>query len=347
MSTVDQETDLPRATLDTPNERAALERLWISIFGNMMQGSFFLLTLVADIGKGRDRISTTIYTGRTGKCNLLIYLPKEDAPRRDHGTGVVVHLHGSGWTVGKAQFEHRAARRMADELGTIVVCPNYHKAPGYPYPFALYEMHAVLDWIASGGLSAVVKTHRESFVVDTTRIALSGGSAGGNLAACLALLTQKKPLCNNSSVVALGLLYPHVDAATPFEEKLDAMDNKKDVALPPWVSKFFLKAYLPPPRNFADPYVSPLRASPERLALFPETVLVTASKDYLAREGDQFAEKLQKAGVSVRHIQCQGVAHAFDLDPAFSKSQRQRNQAATEESWGTIIDVFRGALSAS
>lgn len=191
----------------------------------------------------------------------------------------------------------------------------------------------------------MIKKHAD-LALDSTRIAVSGGSAGGNLAACLALLTQKMPLSNGAQIVALGLLYPHVDAATPFEEKLAAMQNSKEVTLPPWVSKFFLKAYLPRPRDLADPYVSPLRASPERLALFPPTVVVTASKDYLAREGDQFALALEKAGVQTRHVRCEGVAHAFDLEPALHKVQRERNRAATDQSWGTVMDVFGEALSA-
>lgn len=271
-----------------------------------------------------------------------------------------------------------AAQRMAYELDTVVVVPNYFKAPSecdrevevvaltsdhraeYPYPFALHQMYSVLDWIASyvllspsvhsetcfsGGLSSTLKKHSDGISLDTSRIAISGGSAGGNLAASLALLAQAKPLSNGSRIVALGLLYPHLDAATPFDDKYKIM-NPKDVALPPWVSKFFMKAYLPPPRDLTDPYVSPLRAPRDRLALFPPTVVVTAERDYLAQEGNQFAEVLEKAGAQTRLVQCKGVAHAFDLDPGFRKKQKELNNIAIEEAWGTVVDVFRTALAA-
>lgn len=185
------------------------------------------------------------------------------------------------------------------------------------------------------------------FPLDTTRIAISGGSAGGNLAASLALLTQKKPLANDAHIVALGLLYPLLDAATPFEDKLKAMgEARKEIALPPWVSKFFLKAYLPPPRNSSDPYVSPLRAPRDRLAAFPPTVVATASMDYLAAEGDRFAQALEKEGVETHHVRCEGVKHAFDLDPGFSKAQKEKNRAAVNASWGAVIELFRRTLTA-
>lgn len=115
--------------------------------------------------------------------------------------------------------------------------------------------------------------------------------------------------------------------------------------LPPWLSKFFLTAYLPPPRNASDPLVSPALAPREVLAQLPSTVVLTAAYDYLADEADAFAESLKEAGVKeVVHRRFEDVGHGFDGIPAWDKKQRMLNEKAKDEAWGMIADMFRRVL---
>lgn len=333
------ENNMPQATLDTPIERSALERFCISALASVMQSSFRVLTFFFD--SKHNRLKLTLDTGATGYCKLFIYLPKFGVINSRRG--VVVHLHGSGWTVGCPEFEHRSARRMADTLGVAVVSPDYAKAPQHPYPFAIFQIYAVLEWISLGGLKSRVSN------ADGARIALSGGSAGGNIAASLVLLIQSRPLPNDSQVVALGMLYPHVDAVTPYNDKLKRMrpQDAKALALPQWTSKFFMHAYLPHPRARTDPFVSPLFTPREMLARFPPTVIVTAEIDYLAHEGEEFGALLQDTGANVRVVTCPAVKHAFDLEPALpiiKRKQSSRNRCAAGEAWGAIIESFTTAF---
>lgn len=191
----------------------------------------------------------------------------------------------------------------------------------------------------SGGLS----THPSldhTFAVNASRIALSGASAGGNLAASLALLPQQ----SSYSIVGLALMYPLLDAATPWPLKLRRAGLEKSwVVLPPWFSSFIIHAYLPPPRDARDPLVSPLLASEAALKRFPATAVVTAEEDYLCAEGVEFARRLEACGVSVRLKTFERVGHGFDLIPIPPGLARtSRNAQATREARDFCADALRG-----
>lgn len=191
--------------------------------------------------------------------------------------------------------------------------------------------------MSSGGLNGHSANHR----VDPRRIALTGSSAGGNLAAALTLLCIHRPLPNNARIVGLGLNYPVLDASTPYVSKLSGIDAK--IVLPPWFSRFILHAYLPP-RSVRDPYVSPFQASREDLQRFPTTAIVTASQDYLSTEGDAFARTLKECGVRVTHRRFEEVGHAFDLMPTLDWARRRRNKKATKEAYDMFVQAFMDLL---
>lgn len=187
-----------------------------------------------------------------------------------------------------------------------------------------------------------MKQHGYTSRFNANKIALSGGSSGSNLAASLTLLTLERPLPNNAHIAGIGILYPVLNIAVPFKEKLARVDPNR--VLPPFMSKLFLKAYLPPPRSFSDPYVSPALAPPEVLSKFPATVILTADYDYLAEEADHFAKTLTELGVRVEHKRFSHVGHAFDGMPARNKKQRKLNHGARDEAWGMMAHVFAEVL---
>jgi acetyl esterase len=253
-----------------------------------------------------------------------------------------MHLHGGGWTICQPETETALCKFMAENLGVIVVAPDYCKAPQYPYPNALEQLHAVASWIASGGLKKAVKDNGYDSEFNQNKIALSGGSSGSNLAAALTLYAQEHPLPDGAHIAGLGILYPVLNLAVPYEEKLSRVDPNR--VLPPFMSKLFLKSYLPPSANLTDPYISPALASPEQLAKFPPTVILTAEYDYLANEADQFAKALTDLGVRVDHKRFPHVGHAFDGMPARNKKQRSLNRGARDEAWGMMAFVFAEVL---
>lgn len=198
----------------------------------------------------------------------------------------------------------------------------------------------------SGGLSLSLEkaphSSNTSLKIDSTRIALSGGSAGSNLACALTVLTLARPLPHDTTISAQGLLYPSLNLAVPYEEKIARVDPAR--ILPQWASRFFLRAYLPPPRTVSDPLVSPALAPDAIVTQFPPTVILTAAYDYLAHEADEFATRLNGLGVKVKNRRFEDVGHGFDGIPARDQRQRMLNHKARDEAWGMIADVFRETL---
>jgi len=208
--------------------------------------------------------------------------------------------------------------------------------------FYLSSFQGIIQFFFSGGLQQTLLEHKFDSPFNPQRIAISGGSSGSNLAAALTLLTIERPLPNGCHVSGTGLLYPVLNIAVPYEEKLARVDPNR--VLPPGMSKLFLKAYLPPPRLFTDPYISPALAPAEQLAKFPPTVIMTAEYDYLAQEADDFAKTLSELGVRVDHKRFPHVGHAFDGMPARNKKQRKINHGARDEAWGMMAHVFAEVL---
>lgn len=257
-----------------------------------------------------------------------------------------MYLHGGGWTICRPETEAPLCKYIADKVGVVVIAPDYRKAPRYPYPHALEQCYSILAWVATGGLQKVLRESKHSVArsleIDSTRIALSGGSAGSNLACALAVMAVSRKLPQDAKIAAQGILYPALNLAVPYEEKLARVDPTR--TLPPWLSRFFLRAYLPPPRNAADPLVSPALATDDILAQFPPTVILTAAYDYLAHEAEEFAQRLKGLNVYVTHRRFEDVGHGFDGIPSLNRKQRMLNHKARDEAWGMIAEVFKETL---
>lgn len=338
-------TIMPPPPLDLPNERPFVGKWRVIISAVLLQWFIHVISMPLTKMPVRNRRIVKIDTGKTGTCRLCIYLPKKMTGlqnERLESRGVLVHLHGGGWTICEPETETALCKFMCEKLGIIVVAPDYRKAPLYPYPHALEQMYNVLSWIATGGLEQTLRQRKFNLPFNSQRIALSGGSSGSNLAAALTLLTIERPLPNGCHISGTGLLYPVLNIAVPYAEKLARVDP--NLVLPQGMSKLFLKSYLPPPRDVNDPYVSPALAPHEQLAKFPPTVIMTADYDYLAHEADDFANTLSSLGVRVDHKRFPHVGHAFDGMPARNKKQRKINHGARDEAWGMMAHVFAEVL---
>lgn len=217
----------------------------------------------------------------------------------------------------------------------------------------------MLRWIADpAGLLNFLDTQGppsgKTFVplIDPTKIALSGGSSGGNLVAALIIkgLHSQLPLPNNAKLVGVALLYAMLDISMPYSEKLAHVPDKSKV-LPRWLTRLFLDGYLSDlrtPENalkLKDPLLSPGLCSVEDLKRFPKTVVITAENDYLCHEGEVFADRLEKeagfvVGQNLFRKTFMGVGHGFDLNP----SSTPEMEAARDEAWGMITSAFDSEL---
>jgi acetyl esterase/lipase len=152
-----------------------------------------------------------------------------------------------------------------------------------------------------------------------------------------------------------------VDVTIPFQEKLRHVPDKSKV-LPRWLTRLFLDGYLNDlriPENaekLKDPRLSPALCPLDQLVQFPKTIVVTAENDYLCREGEVFADRLEKeAGFKVArdgnldkgdgHGQLwrktfRDVGHGFDIAPNLTKESERIHGAARDEAWGMIVEAF-------
>jgi acetyl esterase len=211
-----------------------------------------------------------------------------------HRGGVVVYVHGGGWALGSLDSFDPLASALCDVTGCVVVAAGYRLAPEYPYPSALQDIQAVTDW----AYSAYVRTgHRgRPFVI-------VGDSAGGNLAAVVARWDARAP---HPRLDLQVLAYPVTDCATD----TDSYRNPENqLLLTRERMKWFWQMYAPDPGLRMLPDLSPLRAGD--LSGLPPTLIMTAEHDVLRDEGEEYARRLQAAGVSVDLMRFNGQAHGF------------------------------------
>ncbi|MCV7104360.1 alpha/beta hydrolase [Mycolicibacterium chitae] len=198
-------------------------------------------------------------------------------------------IHGGGYVLGNAAMDDRLARRMSHELGIIVAAVDYRLAPEHPYPAALTDCYEALVWLAA---------HPE---VDSRRMAIAGASAGGGLAAALALMARDR---GEVDIAAQILLYPMLDDRTSQRPDPDAtlrrLWNNTSNTLS-WT------AYL----GGADPHVAVPARRGDLGGVAPAWIGVGAL-DLLSDEACSYARRLCDASVDCRLTVVPGAFHGFD-----------------------------------
>lgn len=205
-------------------------------------------------------------------------------------------FHGGGWVLGSGLHAHEAlVRKLVDESGAAAVFVDYSLSPEARYPVAINEAFATTKWIASNG---------EQVGIDGSRLAVVGNSAGGNMAAVVALRAKKEGAPKLRLQV---LLWPITSAAMDTQSYTDfAKGHYLTKSLMQW----FWNNYADSQQRF-DVYASPLNATPEQLSGVAPALIQTAEMDVLRDEGERYAAKLRDAGVDVVAARYTGVIHDF------------------------------------
>lgn len=218
-------------------------------------------------------------------------------------------IHGGGYILGCPEMDEQLLCRKADELGCLVVAVDYRLAPEHPYPAALDDCDAALGWILENA---------GELGVDASTLVLGGASAGGGLAAALALRARDQ---RPGAITFQCLIYPMLDHRTG-----TAAESAKDYWL--WGvehNRFAWNAYLG--ANDLTHGVSPL-ASPavaDRLEGLPPTYLCIGDQDLFYEEDIDYARRLRESGVAVELEVVPGAPHGFDKLPApLSEQSLQR-----------------------
>ncbi|QIG99607.2 MULTISPECIES: alpha/beta hydrolase [unclassified Bradyrhizobium] len=255
--------------------------------------------------------------GRTVK--LYIMKPVQTSAR----PGVVLFIHGGVWIVGNFENHQRLLRDLVVGTGQIGVFVEYTPLPEAKFPTQLEESYAALQWIAQ---------HAAEFGADGSRIAVAGNSVGGNMAAVLALMSKDR---SGPKISLQVLLIPATDASVD-------TGSYREYGTGRFLARAFMKygwdLYAPDIKTRDNPYVSPLRASIDRLRDLPPALVITAENDPLRDEGEAYARKLKDAGVAVAAVRYNGTIHDFVSLNAI------RKVPSTEAAIGQINEALRQHL---
>jgi acetyl esterase len=244
-------------------------------------------------------------------------------PSADTDLPVIVYFHGGGWTIGSVEQFDPVTRQLANATGTIVVSVDYRLAPEHPFPAPIDDCWQALNWVAKNAAS---------FGGDGTRLAVMGDSAGGNLAAVCALMARDAGAPDLAMQV---LVYPVVDH--DFETR-SYVANGRGYLLTLDDMHWFFSCYTNSGEvDRADWRISPLLAGD--LSGVAPAVVVTAEFDPLRDEGEEYARRLEAAGVPVLSLPYEGMIHAFfGLSAAFDASRDAiaRISDSLAQAFGTI-----------
>jgi acetyl esterase len=201
---------------------------------------------------------------------------------------------GGGWVIGDHDTHDVLCRQLTAEAGITVVNVDYRLAPEHKFPAAADDAWAATRWTVA---------HASELGVDAGRLAVGGDSAGGNLAAVVALHARDAGAPNIKLQV---LVYPVTDVGS---ETRSYQDFAEGYMLTRESMRWFTAHYLAAAGQANDWRVSPLRASSH--AGLPPALVVTAGFDPLRDEGAAYAAKLQQAGVRVDYVCYGGMVHGF------------------------------------
>jgi acetyl esterase len=253
--------------------------------------------------------------GATGLLAARVYRnSREKSP-------TVVFFHGGGWVAGDLETHDRQARLLAIETGAVVISVDYRRPPEVRFPGAFEDgFAAVKDVVA----------RIAEFGGDVARVGVAGDSAGGNLAATVAIACRDAGI----KLAAQLLVYPVTDVAGNYADAKEnarypsRTENAEGYFLSRAVMEWFAGHYLDDPKHGTDWRVSPLRA--KSLAGLAPAVVCTAWFDPLRDEGKAYADALAAAGVATRYHHGAGLIHGyFGLGEASetAKAEAQRARA--------------------
>jgi acetyl esterase len=244
-----------------------------------------------------------------GAIPARLYTPKN--LRKVNGLApCLVFFHGGGWVIGDLETHDVVCRKFAHDGELIVISIDYRLAPEHKFPAAVDDAVAATKWVA-GNASALG--------IDASRLMVGGDSAGGNLAAVVALAARDG---DGPAIAGQVLIYP----ATDFSMKHPShREPETSILLTHSVIRWFCDHYLNGPADIDNWRLSPARAT--TLAGLPPAYVLTAGADPLRDEGDEYAARLKQAGVPVAYRHFPGQFHGFFT---MGKLLQQANVAASE-----------------
>jgi acetyl esterase len=230
--------------------------------------------------------------GPYGPIPLRLYRPTGSEVGQE--LPVLVYYHGGGWLLGGLDSHDAVCRHFANAARCAVVSVDYRMAPEHKFPAAVDDCAAATRWVIE---------QAKQLEIDPAHVAVGGDSAGGNLAAVMALMARDGTL---PPLVFQLLVYPATDMAMT---TVSSQTITQTVPLTSTTMKWFIDHYMRGPADVTDWRASPARASD--LSGAAPALVLTCSCDPLCDEGIAYARRLEREGVRVTHLHFSDQIHGF------------------------------------
>jgi acetyl esterase len=229
--------------------------------------------------------------GPASSVPLRIYRPEGEGPHP-----ALLYIHGGGWVVGGLDEYDDVCAKLAAHAGRVVVSVDYRLAPEHPFPAAVEDCYAALEW---------VHDNHALLHADPERVAVGGDSAGGNLTAATTLMARDR---GGPAIERQLLIYPAVNSLE-LHQYDSYEENAEGYFLEYGAMEWFYDRYIQDPADNRNAYAFPIQA--RDLSGLPPATVVTAGFDPLRDEGIEYAERLAEAGVTVEHEHYERMIHGF------------------------------------
>ncbi|WP_428152407.1 alpha/beta hydrolase [Brevundimonas sp.] len=259
-------------------------------------------------------------SGPDGDVGLLVYRPAAATTP----VACIFHIHGGGYVIGAVDAQEAQHREMVAGLNCVLVTVDYRLAPETVFPGAIEDCYAGLAWVFA---------HAEALQIDLRRIGVMGESAGGGLAASLALLARDR---GQYALAFQHLIYPMIDDRTCV--RADPHPHAGEFIWTPHNNRFGWTALLGQATGGEgiSPYAAAARA--DDLIGLPPAFIATGALDLFLEEDIEYARRLLRAGVPTELHVYPGGFHGFDFDPTAEISANARR-----DSLGALSRFLKGA----
>ena len=237
----------------------------------------------------------------------------------------VLYMHGGGWIFGSASSHGRLAAELAVASRAAVAFIEYTLAPEAQYPVQIEQCYRVAQWVTEQG---------DRHGLDSSRIAVAGDSAGGNMATVLCLMAKER---GDVKFVQQSMYYPMTDALTNQDSesyRLFQDGPYGDAKTMEW----FWSTYLPEEELRSRSTVSPLRATLDELSGLPPALVIVDENDIIRDQGEAYATKLREAGVPTASVRFNGTMHDFMMLAVLRESE------TTHAAMSLAASTFRRAF---
>ena len=262
-----------------------------------------------------DISSADIHTGIWGKVPVYFV-----APAGGEIQNIIFYIHGAGWVFGSFHTHEKLVRELSARTNSLVVFPEYSRAPEAKYPTAIEQCYFLLSHLKEILRDRVPAASCPALVV-------AGDSVGGNMAIAMILMSAMRHGPNPDQLL---LYYPVTNACfdTPSYRQFAVNYYLYRDGM-----RWFWCQYTASMADRNQITASPLRAGMNCLKHFPPTMIINGQADVLRSEGEAFGEKLRRAGVDVTAMRIQGTIHDFVMLNALDQTNACRTAMDASTAW--------------